>query len=175
LPIVISNSSNNYGAFQFPEKLVPLVIVRALRGETVPIYGRGENVRDWLFVEDHCEAIELILYRGETGRTYVVGGDAEIPNMALVHMLLDILDESTGRVPGTSRELIRHVKDRAGHDFRYAMDTSRIREELGWMPGHELEVGLRKTVEWYLSHPEWLEAVLNDSYRDYYERQYALR
>ena len=175
LPVVISNCSNNYGPYQFPEKLVPLVLARAMSGESIPIYGRGDNVRDWIYVEDHCEAIETLLQMGETGRTYVIGGDAEIPNLALVQKLLDTFDEVTGREPGTSRELITFVKDRAGHDFRYAMDFSRIRSELGWAPRHSLADGLRGTIEWYLSHRDWVEAVSDDSYRDYYQRQYELR
>lgn len=175
LPIVISNCSNNYGPYQFPEKLIPVVIVRALRRESVPIYGRGQNVRDWLYVEDHCEAIETILHEGESGETYVIGGDAELRNLTLVERLLDTVDEATGREVGSSRELITFVKDRAGHDYRYAMDFTRIRKELGWKPRHSLHDGLRATVDWYLSHKEWLSAVMDDSYLAYYERQYALR
>lgn len=175
LPVVISNCSNNYGPYQFPEKLIPVVIVRALNQETVPIYGRGKNVRDWLYVEDHCEAIETILHGGESGETYVIGGDAELPNITLVEMLLDSVDAATGRDVGTSRQLITFVKDRPGHDFRYAMDFSRIKSELGWEPRHDLRDGLRATVDWYLNQEGWLSAVMNDTYRDYYERQYALR
>ena len=175
LPIVISNCSNNYGPFQFPEKLIPLVIVRALRGESVPVYGEGRNVRDWLYVEDHCEAIETVLHGGKAGQTYVIGGGTERPNLELVEQLLDIVDDALGRERGTSRELITFVKDRPGHDFRYAMDYSKIKRELGWKPRHNLADGLRDTVAWYLSHQDWLEAVLDDSYQEYYQRQYALR
>lgn len=175
LPIVISNCSNNFGPYQFPEKLIPLVFVRAMQGETVPVYGRGDNVRDWLYVEDHCEAVDTVLHMGETGRTYALGGGTQLQNLTLVEMLLDTIDEVTGREIGASRELITFVKDRPGHDYRYAMDFSRARDELGWRPRHDLSEGLRLTVEWYLSHGDWLEAVLNASYLDYYERQYVLR
>lgn len=175
LPIVISNCSNNYGPFQFPEKLIPLTIVRAKANESIPIYGRGDNVRDWLYVQDHCEAIELILHRGIEGRTYMVGGESTLTNRSLVELLLDLLDEALRRPVGSSRELITYVKDRPGHDRRYAVDFSRLCGELGWRPTHSLEEGLRKTISWYLSHQDWLDAVMNDTYRDYYERQYALR
>ena len=175
LPVVISNCSNNYGPFQFPEKLIPLAIVNAMSEEAVPIYGKGENVRDWLYVEDHCEAIDLVLRNGISGRTYAVGGGADIRNIELVHALLDAVDEVLEKEPGTSRRLIRFVTDRPGHDFRYAMDFSRISKELGWSPKHTLEDGLRKTVSWYASHRDWLDSVLNDTYREYYDRQYALR
>jgi dTDP-glucose 4,6-dehydratase len=175
LPVIISNCSNNYGPYQFPEKLIPLVLVRALNHQSVPIYGTGENVRDWLYVEDHCEAIETLLYSGADGQTYVVGGGAECTNLDIVRMLLDLLDGALGRVGGTSRELITFVKDRPGHDFRYAMDFSKIRNEFGWAPRHDLEAGLRATVQWYLDHPSWLDAVLDDSYRDYVDRQYVRR
>lgn len=175
LPIVITNCSNNYGPFQFPEKLIPLVIVRAMRGESIPIYGKGRNVRDWLYVEDHCEAIESVLHRGSVGETYVIGGGTERPNLELVETLLDVVDEALEQKNGTSRELITFVKDRPGHDFRYAMDYSKISRELDWAPRHDLEEGLIDTVDWYLSHQEWLNAVLDDSYQEYYDRQYALR
>lgn len=175
LPVVITNCSNNYGPFQFPEKLIPLVIVRAERGESIPIYGEGLNVRDWLYVEDHCEAIETVLRHGVAGETYVIGGDTERTNLSLVETLLDAVDEALGQTAGTSRELITFVKDRPGHDFRYAMDYSKIKEELGWQPRHDLETGLRDTVSWYLSNEDWLEAVLNESYQEYYDKQYVLR
>lgn len=175
LPIVITNCSNNYGPFQFPEKLIPLVIVRAMRGESIPIYGKGRNVRDWLYVEDHCEAIETVLLRGGVGETYVIGGGTERPNLELVETLLDVVDEALEQENGTSRELITFVKDRPGHDFRYAMDYSKISGKLDWAPRHDLEQGLKDTVAWYLSHQEWLNAVLDDSYQEYYDRQYALR
>lgn len=175
LPYVISNCSNNYGPFQFPEKLISLAILNALQQKQVPVYGEGKNVRDWLYVGDHCEAIDLILRRGQNHRTYVVGGATERSNIDLVRLLLDVVDEVTGRPRGTSQQLIRFVKDRAGHDFRYAMDFTRLRNELGWEPEHSLESGLRKTVEWYLSHPDWLERIIDQSYRTYYDAQYSER
>ncbi|MFQ5568560.1 MAG: dTDP-glucose 4,6-dehydratase [Rhodothermales bacterium] len=175
LPVVISNCSNNYGPYQFPEKLIPLVILNALHERPVPIYGRGENVRDWLHVHDHCDAIDLILRRGTSGGTYLVGGHNEMNNLALVQLLLDLVDETLGREVGTSRRLITFVKDRPGHDFRYAIDASRLCKELGWHPQHSLETGLRETVAWYLANPNWLDAVIDASYRDYYKQQYETR
>ena len=175
LPVVISNCSNNYGPYQFPEKLIPLTILNALQEKPIPIYGTGENVRDWLYVADHCAAIDLILHRGRTGQTYIIGGDTERTNIELVNLLLDLVDAATGRAPGTSQEFITFVEDRPGHDFRYAMDFSRLREELGWTPSHSLQEGLRETVRWYLDNEEWLTAVLDESYRDYYEEQYGAR
>lgn len=175
LPVVITNCSNNYGPFQFPEKLIPLVIVRAMKGESIPIYGKGQNVRDWLYVEDHCEAIETVLAGGEIGETYVIGGGTERTNLDLVETLLDVVDDALDQERGTSRELITFVKDRPGHDFRYAMDYSHIQQSLGWSPRRNLEAGLKDTVEWYLSHSDWLEAVLDETYQDYYDKQYALR
>ena len=172
LPLTISNCSNNYGPYQFPEKLIPLVLLCALEERPVPIYGDGQNVRDWLFVEDHCDALDLILHWGEAGRTYAIGG-TERTNLALVETLLDVVDEELGRPPGTSRGLITFVRDRPGHDFRYAIDTTRIESELGWRPRHDLESGLRATVHWYLQHRAWLDAVSDASYRDYYARQYT--
>jgi dTDP-glucose 4,6-dehydratase len=173
LPVTVTNCSNNYGPYQFPEKLVPLMILNALEGRELPVYGRGENVRDWLYVEDHCEAIELILHEAEPGRTYLIGGATERTNLELVELLLDLVDEALERPAGTGRGLISFVKDRPGHDFRYAMDFARLHEDLGWQPRHSLEDGLRETVRWYLANPEWLESVRNQSYRDYYQRQYG--
>ncbi|MEX2401690.1 MAG: dTDP-glucose 4,6-dehydratase [Rhodothermales bacterium] len=175
LPIVISNCSNNYGPFQFPEKLIPLVLVRAKDRKSIPIYGTGENVRDWLFVEDHCEAIEMILRAGTTGETYAVGGGTERTNIDLVETLLDIVDRALEREPGSSRRLIEFVADRPGHDYRYAMDFGKLQHELGWQPRHDLDAGLSSTVDWYLEHPAWLDAVLDDTYRRYYDEQYAGR
>jgi dTDP-glucose 4,6-dehydratase len=175
LPIVISNCSNNYGPYQFPEKLIPLTILNALENRPIPIYGKGENVRDWLYVRDHCTAIERILFSGRTGQTYLVSAGYERSNLALVTQLLDLLDEELGRPQGHSRQLITFVKDRPGHDFRYALDASRLRQELGWQPAYTLEEGLRETIRWYLSHRDWLEAVADASYRAYYEKQYVLR
>jgi dTDP-glucose 4,6-dehydratase len=175
LPVTISNCSNNYGPYQFPEKLIPLVIANALDEKPVPVYGEGRNVRDWLYVEDHCTAIDLILRHGDTGRTYVIGGAAERANLELVELLLDHVDAHVGRPAGTSRRLITFVKDRPGHDFRYAMDFTRLEAELGWTPRHTLEEGLRQTVAWYATHRAWLDAVRDQSYRAYYAQQYADR
>ncbi|HEX7071085.1 MAG TPA: dTDP-glucose 4,6-dehydratase, partial [Rhodothermales bacterium] len=173
LPFVLSNCSNNYGPFQFPEKLISLAILNALQMKEVPVYGEGRNVRDWLYVGDHCEAIDLILRRGKNHETYVIGGGAERMNIELVQVLLDVVDEVTGREPGTGRSLIRFVKDRPGHDFRYAMDFTRLRTELGWQPQHTLEDGLRETVRWYIDNQAWLDAVNSQTYREYYATQYG--
>ena len=173
LPVCISNCSNNYGPYQFPEKLIPLTILRALRSRPVPIYGKGAQIRDWLYVEDHCEAIDLILRHGATGDTYLVGGSCERTNLDLVRLLLDIVDEKLGRSAGASQELITFVTDRPGHDFRYAIDASHLRASLGWAPRRELKDGLRATVDWYLAHEEWLEAVADASYRAYSVAQYG--
>ena len=175
LPIVISNCSNNYGPYQFPEKLIPLVIMNALGNKDIPIYGKGDNVRDWLHVQDHCEAIDLILRRGPTGSTYNIGGNSECTNLELVHLLLEQLDDAVGRPAGTSKGLITFVKDRAGHDFRYAMDFSQLNESLGWSPAFTLAQGLRDTVDWYLNNREWLNTITDQSYREYYAKQYGDR
>lgn len=175
LPVVISNCSNNYGPFQFPEKLIPLVIKNALAGKPIPIYGKGDNVRDWLHVQDHCEAIDLILRHGPDGCTYNIGGDSECSNLDLVKLLLDQVDLATGKPRGTSQQLITFVKDRQGHDFRYAMDFSRLNKDLKWTPSFTLEQGLRDTVGWYLKNQNWLNAVADQSYREYYKKQYAER
>lgn len=175
LPIVISNCSNNFGPYQFPEKLIPLVVTNAVDEKPIPVYGKGDNVRDWLYVADHCEALDLILHRGATGGTYLVGGKNELPNLQLVEMIVDLVDIALERSPGTGRQLIRFVDDRLGHDFRYAVDTTRIESELGWKPVHSLDDALEYTVKWYLSNSEWLEGVQNETYRDYYDRMYGDR
>jgi dTDP-glucose 4,6-dehydratase len=175
LPTVISNASNNYGPLQYPEKLIPLVIQNAVNRDPVPVYGKGENVRDWLHVLDHCDAIDRILRTAENGTTYLVGGDEERSNLDIVHLLLDLVDEALGREAGTSRELIRFVTDRPGHDFRYALDSSRLAGELDWRPSRSLEQGLRETVAWYLANPEWLEHTRSRSYDEYYTTQYRNR
>ena len=175
LPVIISNASNNFGPFQFPEKLIPLVISNAMDLKPIPVYGRGENVRDWLYVEDHCAALDTILHFGSDLRTYLVGAGNEVPNLELVRSLVDLVDRTLDRSEGTARKLIRFVKDRPGHDFRYALDVSRIREELGWEPDHTLEGGLKKTVDWYLSNKGWLDSVRDDSYLHYYDRMYTDR
>ncbi len=176
LPAVISNCSNNYGPYQFPEKLIPLVINNILHEKPLPVYGRGENVRDWLFVEDHADAIDTIFHRGRVGETYNIGGDNEWRNIDLVEKLCEITDELTGKTPsGVSKRLIRFVKDRAGHDWRYAIDSSKLQRELGWKPKTGFETGLRRTVQWYLDNREWLEEVTSGAYRDYYNKIYGGR
>ena len=174
LPTIISNCSNNYGPFQFPEKLIPLTLLCALHKRSVPVYGTGDNVRDWLYVRDHCIALELMLCQGIHDETYFVGGECEHTNLAVVRLLLDLVDEALGHAPGTSQTLITFVTDRPGHDFRYAIDNEHLRTALGWKPSHTLETGLRATVEWYLSNQDWLAAVNNRSYRTYLSEQYNL-
>ena len=174
LPIVISNCSNNYGSFQFPEKLIPLMINNIQKGIELPVYGKGENIRDWLWVEDHAAAIDEIFHHGEVGETYNIGGNNEWNNLNLVHYLCDLMDEKLGREKGTSRSLITFVKDRAGHDMRYAIDASKLKNDLGWTPSLEFEEGLEKTVDWYLSNQPWLEHVTSGSYQDYYKEHYNI-
>jgi len=175
LPVVISNCSNNYGSHQFPEKLIPLMI-RNIRDERpLPVYGEGVNVRDWLWVVDHASAIDCILHTGAVGRTYNIGGLNEWRNIDLVHKLIELVDDRLGRAPGTSKGLITYVKDRAGHDMRYAIDASRIEAELGWKPSIEFAEGLARTVDWYLANTEWLDSVTSGAYASYYETMYANR
>lgn len=174
LPVVISNCSNNYGPFQFPEKLVPLMIVKAAAGEPLPVYGEGANVRDWLHVEDHTEAIDVLLREGRDGETYCVGGRAEMKNLDVVKTICDLVDEELGREIGTARDQIRFVTDRPGHDFRYSIDPSKLENELNWTQAHSFEQGTRETVQWYLNNQEWLEAVMDESYREYYASQYRM-
>ncbi|MDA1027899.1 MAG: dTDP-glucose 4,6-dehydratase [Bacteroidetes bacterium] len=174
-PFVITNTSNNYGPYQFPEKLIPLVLNNARTRKPIPIYGKGENVRDWLYVEDHCEALEKVLTRGQVGQTYLIGGSEESSNLDLVESLLEVFDDISGHSTGHSAELITFVQDRAGHDFRYAIDSSFAQKELDWRPRHTLRDGLKKTVTWYLEHPDWLSNILNESYRTYYQTQYVNR
>lgn len=175
LPVVVSNCSNNYGSFQFPEKLIPLCIHNIKNNKPVPVYGKGENVRDWLFVEDHAAAIDLIYHSGNTGETYNIGGDNEWKNIELVRLLCKIMDGELQRPAGTSEQLITYVKDRAGHDLRYAIDFSKLNAELGWKPSLNFEEGLRKTVQWYLSNEEWLNDVTSGAYQQYYDNQYNKR
>ena len=172
LPIKISNCSNNYGSFQFPEKLIPLMINNIKLQKSLPIYGKGENVRDWLWVEDHASAIDLIFHDGEFGETYNIGGHNEWKNIDLVHLLCDIMDEELNRLKGESRKLITYVKDRAGHDMRYAIDASKINDKLGWKPSVTFEQGLRNTVKWYLSNEKWLNDVTSGAYQRYYDKHY---
>ena len=165
LPVTLSNCSNNYGPYQFPEKLVPLMILNALAGKKLPVYGEGANVRDWLHVEDHCSALDLVIRQGLPGRTYNVGGNSERTNLAVVHALCDVMDELRPRAEGGGhRELVEFVPDRPGHDLRYAIDADRIASELGWKPAHDFASGLRATVEWYLDNQEWCEEVMRDRY-----------
>lgn len=175
LPVVISNCSNNYGPNQFPEKLIPLAIHNILNMKPIPVYGKGENVRDWLHVEDHAAAIDLVFHRGVKGRTYNIGGLNEWKNIDLIRLLCRIMDEKLERSPGTSEKLITFVKDRAGHDLRYAIDNSRIQEELGWEPSFTFEEGLSRTVDWYLGHQEWMNRVTSGAYQSYYDLQYKNR
>ncbi len=176
LPVLTTNCSNNYGPFQFPEKLIPLMILNALEGKSLPVYGDGKNVRDWLFVEDHCSAIRTVLAHGLPGETYNVGGNSERANIDVVTTICNLVDELRPWPGGAPRtELIRYVQDRPGHDRRYAIDASKIRRELGWQPAAEFETGLRKTVEWYLSNSEWIESVRTGAYRDWIAQNYAAR
>ncbi len=175
LPVVLSNCSNNYGPYQFPEKLIPLMINNIREGRPLPVYGDGRNVRDWLWVIDHAEAMDAILHRGRIGETYNIGGHNEWANIDLVHLLCDLADELLQRPAGTARQLITFVKDRPGHDRRYAIDASKIRRELGWQPSITFEEGLRQTIQWYLDNTEWLQQVVSGEYRDYYEKHYAQR
>jgi dTDP-glucose 4,6-dehydratase len=175
LPVVISNCSNNYGPNQFPEKLIPLAINNIKNGKAVPVYGKGENIRDWLFVEDHATAIDTVFHKGKPGSTYNIGGNNEWKNIDLIRLLCSIMDRKLGRKAGTSEQLITFVTDRPGHDMRYAIDSGKIRKELGWTPSLEFEEGLEKTVEWYLSNSEWLEMVVSGHYRTYYEEMYRGR
>jgi dTDP-glucose 4,6-dehydratase len=173
LPVLTTNCSNNYGRFQFPEKLIPLVILNARAGKPLPVYGAGQNVRDWLYVEDHCEAIATVLTRGRVGQTYNIGGWNEKRNIDIVEIICDIVDEMAGRRGSSRRGLITFVKDRPGHDRRYAMDASKIERELGWRPLETFESGIRKTVRWYLENEEWVREVTSGSYRQWIETHYS--
>ncbi len=175
LPVVISNCSNNYGSFQFPEKLIPLAINNIKNNKPIPVYGKGENIRDWLFVEDHAVAIDVIFHQGKNGETYNIGGHNEWKNIDLIYLLCDIMDRKLKRESGASRKLITFVKDRAGHDMRYAIDSSKLQRELGWKPSLQFEEGLEKTVDWYLANEEWMQQVTSGDYQHYYEKQYQLR
>ena len=175
LPTVISNCSNNYGAYQFPEKLIPLCINNIRFNLTLPVYGKGENIRDWLWVEDHAAAIDLIFHRAPNGETYNIGGNNEWKNIDLIRLLCRIMDRKLERPSGTSEKLIAFVKDRAGHDLRYAIDSSKLQEQLGWKPSVTFEEGHEKTIDWYLSNPEWLAHVTSGEYQKYYEEQYIKR
>jgi dTDP-glucose 4,6-dehydratase len=173
LPIVISNCSNNYGSHQFPEKLIPLMINNIKQEKSLPVYGEGINVRDWLWVDDHVAAIDLIYHQGKTGETYAIGGGNEWRNIDLVHFLCDEVDNQLERPKGTSRRLVTFVQDRAGHDHRYAIDASKLHAELGWKPSVTFEEGLRLTIQWYLENSLWLNHVTSGSYQEYYKKHYS--
>jgi dTDP-glucose 4,6-dehydratase len=176
LPVLTTNCSNNYGPFQFPEKLIPLMILNALEGKPLPVYGDGGNVRDWLYVEDHCSAIRAVLERGRPGETYNIGGNSERKNLDVVTTICDLVDEMRpSGDSGSRRKLITFVKDRPGHDRRYAIDASKITRELGWQPAERFESGLRRTVRWYLDHPEWVENVRTGNYLQWIEQNYGER
>lgn len=175
LPSLISNCSNNYGGFQFPEKLIPLFIHNIKNNKALPVYGKGENIRDWLYVEDHANAIDLIYHKGRVGETYNIGGHNEWTNIDLIKLLCSIMDENLDLEAGTSVKLISYVKDRAGHDLRYAIDSTKLQNELGWTPSLQFEEGLRKTVKWYLENEEWLDNVTSGDYLKYYSKQYSNR
>ena len=175
IPVVISNCSNNYGPNQFPEKLIPLAINNIKNNKPIPVYGKGENVRDWLYVEDHASAIDLIFHRGKTGETYNIGGNNEWKNIDLIKLLCSIMDKKLKRPEGTSEKLITYVKDRPGHDLRYAIDSSKLQKELGWSPIPKFADGLEKTVDWYLSNEKWLVRVLSGDYGKYYDQMYSGR
>jgi dTDP-glucose 4,6-dehydratase len=175
LPAVLSNCSNNYGSHHFPEKLIPLMIHNIRNNKPLPVYGKGENVRDWLFVEDHAAAIDLIFHQGKSGETYNIGGNNEWKNIDLVKKLCEIMDRKLGRTAGDSEKLITYVTDRAGHDFRYAIDASKLMNTLGWKPSVAFAEGFEKTVDWYLNNQDWLDHVTSGAYQSYYESMYAGR
>jgi len=174
LPVIISNCSNNYGPFHFPEKLIPLCIYNIINEKPLPIYGEGLNVRDWLYVEDHVSAIDTIFHKGTPGETYNIGGHNEWKNIDIIKELCRQMDEKLGREKGSSEKLITFVRDRQGHDLRYAIDASKLRNELGWEPSLQFKEGLSKTIDWYLNNSEWLNHVTSGAYRHYYEKQYGV-
>ena len=174
LPVVVSNCSNNYGSYQFPEKLIPLFINNIIHNKPLPVYGKGENVRDWLFVNDHARAIDVIFHKGKIGETYNIGGFNEWKNIDLINVIIKTVDRLLGREAGTSQKLITYITDRAGHDFRYAIDSSKLKEELGWEPSLQFEAGIEKTVAWYLENQEWLHNITSGDYRAYYDKMYGV-
>jgi len=174
LPVVISNCSNNYGPFQFPEKLIPLMINNIIQQKPLPVYGDGSNVRDWLWVGDHVKAIDLIFHQGKTGETYNIGGDNELTNLQLLHILCDKMDQKLGNAPGTAAKLITFIKDRPGHDQRYAIDARKLKTELGWQPETGFTSGIEQTIDWYLANRRWLENIISGDYMHYYQQQYLL-
>jgi dTDP-glucose 4,6-dehydratase len=176
LPAIVTHSSNNYGPFQFPEKLIPLMILNAAKGRDLPVYGDGTNVRDWIHVEDHCKAIIAVLDKGHLGDSYNIGGQCEKQNIEVIRFICSYLDERLGLISGRPRrDFIRFVTDRPGHDRRYALDTAKINEELGWRPRVAFEDGLSRTIDWYLENTQWVESILNGTYMDYYRKQYGER
>ncbi len=175
LPVVVSNCSNNYGPNQFPEKLIPLIINNIENNKPLPVYGQGLNIRDWLYVEDHASAIDLIFYTGKNGETYNIGGNNEWRNIDIVKKICEIMDRKLGREAGTSTQLITYVKDRAGHDLRYAIDASKIKRELGWEPSLQFEEGIEKTVDWYLANKMWMQRITSGDYQKYYDEMYSGR
>lgn len=172
LPTVISNCSNNYGSYQFPEKLIPLFINNIVNNSPLPVYGKGENVRDWLFVDDHARAIDVIFHKGENGETYNIGGFNEWKNIDLIKVIIKTVDKLLGREDGVSERLITYVKDRAGHDMRYAIDSTKLKDELGWEPSLQFEEGIIKTVKWYLENNKWLSNITSGAYEKYYDEMY---
>ena len=172
LPVVLTNCSNNYGPYQFPEKLIPLCIHNICNGKPLPIYGKGENIRDWLHVEDHTRAIDVVFHRAADGESYNIGGINEWKNIDVVRLLIRLVDEQLGRAPGSSEQLITYVTDRAGHDLRYAINAEKLRRDLGWQPSYTFETGLRETVEWYLTHKDWVTDVTSGAYERYYSEMY---
>jgi dTDP-glucose 4,6-dehydratase len=175
IPVVLTNCSNNYGPNQFPEKLIPLAINNIKNMKPIPVYGKGENIRDWLYVVDHARAIDLVFHEGKTGETYNIGGHNELKNLDLIHILCSIMDRKLNRPAGTSASLITFVKDRAGHDMRYAIDATKIQEELGWTPSLQFEEGFEKTVDWYLANEAWMTRITSGKYQEYYDAQYHKR
>ena len=172
---MISNCSNNYGPYQFPEKLIPLFINNIRHNKPLPVYGKGENVRDWLYVEDHARAIDLIFHRGKNGDTYNIGGFNEWKNIDLIKVMIRVVDRLLGREEGSSEKLITYVADRAGHDLRYAIDSTKLKNELGWEPSLQFEEGIEKTVRWYLHNQDWLDRVTSGDYLRYYDEMYSER
>jgi len=175
MPVVISNCSNNYGPNQFPEKLLPLMINNILKGKPLPVYGKGENVRDWLYVVDHARAIDMVFHKGKNGETYNIGGFNEWKNIDIVHLLCRVMDKKMNQAEGSAANLITFVTDRAGHDHRYAIDANKIMHELGWEPSLQFEEGLEKTIDWYLANQSWMDEITSGAYQQYYENQYAGR
>ncbi|BAQ62339.1 dTDP-glucose 4,6-dehydratase [Geminocystis sp. NIES-3708] len=174
LPTIITNCSNNYGAYHFPEKLIPLMCINILLGKPLPVYGDGQNIRDWLYVQDHCSALDVVLNKGKSGETYNIGGNNEVKNIDLVQLICQIMDEIAPNLPiKPSNELITYVKDRAGHDHRYAIDSSKLQKELGWKPKATVESGLRKTLQWYVDNPQWWQSLLSADYQKYYQQVYT--